>query len=216
MGGDRHFRAPEKSAPNGPAAPSSLPAAKGGGAAGGIGKAVDRDFREVNVFILVIVMRLIITCNQKIRRRTANEEASLSTEKGPGSGEPASEVPGRTAMLWLGAAIGRSFLHTFGRTSMDLGMSGKVALVTGGSIGIGKGIARSLGREGCKVAIVARDAARLQAAAEEIQGETGSEIVAFPGDLMHKADADRVVAQTAEHFGRIDILVNNAGAARAG
>ena len=119
-------------------------------------------------------------------------------------------------MLSRGAAIGRNYLHTFGRKSVDLGMSGKVALVTGGSIGIGKGIARSLGREGCKVAIVARDGARLQAAAEEIQGETGSEIVAFPGDLMKKADADRVVAQTAEHFGRIDILVNNAGAAPGG
>ena len=99
---------------------------------------------------------------------------------------------------------------------MDLGMTGKVALVTGGSIGIGKGIARSFAREGCKVAIVARDGARLQAAAEEIQNETGSELVAFPGDLMKKADADRVVAQTAGHFGRIDILVNNAGAAPGG
>lgn len=94
---------------------------------------------------------------------------------------------------------------------MDLGMNGKAALVTGGSIGIGKGIARSLAREGCKVAIVARDGARLKAAAEEIQGETGSEVAAFPGDLMHKADADRVVARTAERFGRIDVLVNNAG-----
>ena len=99
---------------------------------------------------------------------------------------------------------------------MDLGMSGKTALVTGGSIGIGKGIARSLAREGCKVAIVARDGARLKAAAEEIQGETGSEVAAFPGDLMHKADADRVVAETVGRFGRIDILVNNAGAAPGG
>ena len=99
---------------------------------------------------------------------------------------------------------------------MDLGMSGKAALVTGGSMGIGKGIARSLAREGCKAAIVARDGARLQAAAEEIQGETGSEVAAFPGDLMNKADCDRVVAETAAHFGRIDILVNNAGAAPGG
>lgn len=99
---------------------------------------------------------------------------------------------------------------------MDLGMTGKVALVTGGSMGIGKGIARSLAREGCKAAIVARDGARLKAAAEEIQGETGSEIAAFPGDLTKKADCDRVVAETAAHFGRIDILVNNAGAAPGG
>ena len=99
---------------------------------------------------------------------------------------------------------------------MDLGMTGQVALVTGGSMGIGKGIARSLAREGCKAAIVARDEVRLRAAAEEIEAETGSEVAAFPGDLMNKADADRVVAETADRFGRIDILVNNAGAAPGG
>lgn len=99
---------------------------------------------------------------------------------------------------------------------MDLKLNDKVALVTGGSEGIGKGIARALAREGCRVAIVSRRQEALDAAAEEIRAETGAEVVGFAGDLTKTSDADRAVEQTADHFGRIDILVNNAGAAAGG
>lgn len=99
---------------------------------------------------------------------------------------------------------------------MDLGLENKVALVTGGSMGIGKAIARSLAREGCRVAIVARDAKRLESAAAELGRETGGEIAAFAADLTRTEDANDAVRQTVDRFGRLDILVNNAGAAPGG
>lgn len=99
---------------------------------------------------------------------------------------------------------------------MDLGLENKVALVTGGSMGIGKAIARSLAREGCKVAICARDSGRLEKAAQELARETGGEIASFPADLTRTDDANRLVQHTIDHFGRLDILVNNAGAAPGG
>lgn len=99
---------------------------------------------------------------------------------------------------------------------MELGMEGKVALVTGGSRGIGKGIARGLALEGCDVAICSRDDAVLKATAEELKAETGRDIAPFQADLMKTADAEAMVEAAVAHFGRIDILVNNAGAIGSG
>jgi 3-oxoacyl-[acyl-carrier protein] reductase len=99
---------------------------------------------------------------------------------------------------------------------MDLGLTDKVAFITGASRGIGKGIARSLAREGCKVALTATRADLLKAVAQDIRSEFGVEAAWWTGDLLHTADADRVVNAAAAHFGRIDILVNNAGAAPGG
>jgi len=99
---------------------------------------------------------------------------------------------------------------------MDLGLKDKVALVTGGSMGIGKAIARSLAGEGCRVAVCARNAERLQGAAEELARESGSEVVPFPADLTRPGDAEQLVEGVIKHFGRIDILVNNAGSAPGG
>ena len=65
---------------------------------------------------------------------------------------------------------------------MDLQIQGKRALVTGASLGIGRAIAEELAREGCDVALVARDAVRLQRVAREIAAATGRKIVAAPGD----------------------------------
>ena len=72
---------------------------------------------------------------------------------------------------------------------MDLQLKGKTALVTGGSEGIGKGIAQALAREGVDVAICARRKDKLEAAAAEIAEETGRKIVAIPADLTKDADA---------------------------
>ncbi|MBI2462270.1 MAG: SDR family oxidoreductase [Candidatus Rokubacteria bacterium] len=99
---------------------------------------------------------------------------------------------------------------------MDLGLGGKVALVTGGSKGIGKAVARGLAREGAKVAICARSRAPLEQAAEEIAREMGSEVFPISGDLTRPEDAQRVVDATVQHFGRLDVLVNNAGSAPGG
>ena len=99
---------------------------------------------------------------------------------------------------------------------MELGMEGKVALVTGGSRGIGKAIARGFAQEGVDVAICSRDADVVKAAAEEIKAESGRDIFPVTADLMKTEDANAMVASVIDHFGKIDILVNNAGAAPGG
>ncbi len=99
---------------------------------------------------------------------------------------------------------------------MDLKLTGKIALVTGGSKGIGKGIARTLSGEGCRVAICARTRADLDEAAAEITAATGNEVAVFVADLTKPEDAAVFVEGAASHFGGIDILVNNAGAAPGG
>ncbi len=99
---------------------------------------------------------------------------------------------------------------------MDLELTGKIALVTGGSAGIGKAIARVLAEEGCSVAICARRQGPLAAAAQEIAAASGRDILAVAADLTKAEDARNFVAAAARHFGRIDILVNNAGSAPGG
>lgn len=99
---------------------------------------------------------------------------------------------------------------------MDLQLAGKVALVTGGSEGIGKGIARALAREGCEVAICARRPDVLEKAAAEIRAESGRRVVAIPADLTRREDAENFVNGAARALGRVDILVNNAGSAPGG
>ena len=99
---------------------------------------------------------------------------------------------------------------------MDLGLKGQTALVTGGSKGIGKAVARGLAQEGVRVAICARSKASLEEAARELSGATGAEVFAVAGDLTRPDDVQRIVDATIARFGRIDVLVNNAGAAPGG
>jgi NAD(P)-dependent dehydrogenase (short-subunit alcohol dehydrogenase family) len=89
---------------------------------------------------------------------------------------------------------------------MELGLNNKVALVTGGSSGIGLAIAAKLAAEGCKVAIAGRDKAKLDAAAVGIPGAK-----AFSGDVRESAQVARLVEDVIGAFGRIDIVVSNAG-----
>ena len=89
---------------------------------------------------------------------------------------------------------------------MNLELTGRVAIIAGGSRGIGRATALALAAEGCRVAIAARDAEQLEAARRAVEGE-GVEALAVQADLTKAADAERLVAQTAERFGRIDILV---------
>ena len=92
---------------------------------------------------------------------------------------------------------------------MDLGLSGRRALVTGGSAGIGRAIALQLAREGCDVAIVARTADRLEAAAAELAAGTGRTVVAVPGDTGVDEDVARIAREAAERLGGpIEVLVN--------
>lgn len=99
---------------------------------------------------------------------------------------------------------------------MDLKLSGKTALVTGGSEGIGKAIALGLAREGVDIAICARRADLLEATAKEIAAETGRKIIAIPADLTQDEQAKDFVAKGHAALGRVDIMVNNAGSAPGG
>lgn len=99
---------------------------------------------------------------------------------------------------------------------MDLQLKGKIALVTGASEGIGKGIARALAREGCDLALCARRQEPLEAAAGEIRKESGRRALAITADLTKQVDAENFVNTAHKHYGRIDILVNNAGSAPGG
>jgi 3-oxoacyl-[acyl-carrier protein] reductase len=94
---------------------------------------------------------------------------------------------------------------------MELGLKGKVALVGGASRGIGKAVAMGLAREGCGVAICARNEKPLLEAADEIRRATGVDVLAVLCDMALGDDISRFVTQTVEHFGRLDIVVNNAG-----
>jgi 3-oxoacyl-[acyl-carrier protein] reductase len=96
---------------------------------------------------------------------------------------------------------------------MDLRLTGEVALVTGGSRGIGQAIALAFAQEGAHVSICGRTAADLSRAADTMKAK-GVEVLAVEADLT-RADAARTVFQTTlERFGRLDILVNNVGGAR--
>jgi len=94
---------------------------------------------------------------------------------------------------------------------MELGLHGKVALVTGGSEGIGRAAALRLAQEGASVAIAARRPEVLEAAAALIRKQSDREVLAVPADMSRPEDVRRFVETAAERFGRIDVLVNNAG-----
>src|SRR5213595_595889 len=95
---------------------------------------------------------------------------------------------------------------------MDLGLHEKHAIVTGGSRGIGKAIARELAREGADVAIVARNKADLEATARELAAETNLRIVPLAADVTSKERVDRMVAEAAQQLGGLHILVNSGSA----
>ena len=95
---------------------------------------------------------------------------------------------------------------------MDLGLQGKVALVTGGSKGIGKAIAEEFAKEGAHVSICARGQHDLVAAATELR-RYGVTVAAIPADVTQATAVQRVIDTTLQQCGRIDILVNNAGSA---
>ena len=99
---------------------------------------------------------------------------------------------------------------------MDLGLHGQVAVVTGGSKGIGAASALRLAQEGCKVAITARGKDDLDSAAQSIREATGAEVLTLPGDMGVTEDADRVVRDTIAAFGGVDILVTCAGSSPGG
>jgi 3-oxoacyl-[acyl-carrier protein] reductase len=99
---------------------------------------------------------------------------------------------------------------------MNLELDGMGAVVTGGSLGIGRAIAAELAAEGATVLIVARDASRTERAADEISRQTGGRVLACAGDMTVPSQIEEVLATARHRLGRIDILVNNAGSSPMG
>jgi 3-oxoacyl-[acyl-carrier protein] reductase len=93
---------------------------------------------------------------------------------------------------------------------MDLGLSGKVALVTASSKGLGRASAAALAAEGVKVVLCARTEETLRATEASIRSD-GGDVYAIPADVTDPATPPRLVAETQEHYGSLDILVANAG-----
>src|SRR5262249_20670633 len=97
---------------------------------------------------------------------------------------------------------------------MDLGLKGKVAIVTGGSDGLGRATAERLAEEGAAVALCARGAERLRMVADGIR-QKGGPALDLPADVGRPRQPERFVGATLDRFGRLDILVNNAGTSAA-
>lgn len=96
---------------------------------------------------------------------------------------------------------------------MDLGLEGKVAVVTGASRGIGRGIALALAAEGCHVVLCARGREALEEAAAAV-AEKKVDVLALPLDLTEPDAASTLIEEAASKFGRLDVLVNNVGGNR--
>ena len=94
-------------------------------------------------------------------------------------------------------------------------LSGKVAVITGASRGIGRALAMASRREGMKLALSARGAGPLEELAKELD-PAGDEVIAVPGDVSDRSFCERLIDQTEERFGCIDVLMNNAGLALGG
>lgn len=94
---------------------------------------------------------------------------------------------------------------------MNLGLNGKVALITGGSVGIGLAVARNLAKEGVNVAICGRDGARARNEAKTIAQDYSVEALGLEADVSKASAADACMDQVVAAFGGLDILINNAG-----
>src|SRR4051794_37176010 len=108
------------------------------------------------------------------------------------------------AAVIAAAAAGREGLAR----RREAGLRGEVALVTGGSRGLGFLLAEELGRAGCRLAICARDARELERARGDLARQ-GYDVLAVPCDVSDRGQVEHLVAETTRHFGRVDLLVNN-------
>jgi 3-oxoacyl-[acyl-carrier protein] reductase len=101
---------------------------------------------------------------------------------------------------------------------MDLGLAGKVAIVTGGSKGLGLAAAHALAAEGARVAICGRTPATLEQAAAALRAASGmtDDVLAVEADVSRESDLQRLVDATVDRFGGVDVLVNNVGLGKGG
>jgi NAD(P)-dependent dehydrogenase (short-subunit alcohol dehydrogenase family) len=135
-----------------------------------------------------------------------NKRTALFTAAGVGAASVAAGVGAGLAgwQLW------RAF-----RNRNDVSLKGDVALITGGSRGLGLQLARDLAAQGCRVAICARDEAELERAREDLH-KRGAEVWTRQCDVTDREQVEEFVASTISHFGRLDIVVANAGVIQVG
>jgi 3-oxoacyl-[acyl-carrier protein] reductase len=100
--------------------------------------------------------------------------------------------------------------------TLELGLKGKVAIVTGGSEGLGRATVERFARSGARVTACARRKDVLEGAVDAIKRATGAEVLAVSADVSRAADCQAVVAATVDRFGGVDILLNNAGTSAGG
>jgi NAD(P)-dependent dehydrogenase (short-subunit alcohol dehydrogenase family) len=120
----------------------------------------------------------------------------------------------KTALVAAGVAAALAGREALARRR-EADLRGEVALITGGSRGLGFLLAEELGRVGCRLAICARDAGELERARGDLVHQ-GYEALALPCDVADQAQVERLVAETTRHYGRVDLLVNNAGIIQVG
>lgn len=99
---------------------------------------------------------------------------------------------------------------------MDLGLTGKVAMVAGASRGLGFAVARALAAEGARVSIVSRSEEAIERAGKRLAAGTGVEVLAVAGDVSRAADVTRWMEATGQRFGGVDLLFTNSGGPPAG
>src|SRR5262245_38259507 len=99
---------------------------------------------------------------------------------------------------------------------MDIRLNGRAAIITGGSQGVGYGIATRFAASGADVAIAARGREALDRAVTEIQRGAKGRVIGVPGDVGELADIKRIYGEVMQQFGKVDIVVNNAGTSRNG
>ena len=118
---------------------------------------------------------------------------------------------GRASVAAAGIAFGMGVAARVAPPrSAEADLRGTVALVTGGSRGLGLALSRELHREGCRLAICARDETGLEEARADLESR-GAEVLAVPCDVADPAQVAAMVEAVTRHYGQIDILVNNAG-----
>ena len=98
---------------------------------------------------------------------------------------------------------------------MDLGLKDKVAIVTGGTFGIGRGAAEAFAKEGARVVLAARNQEDLDRVSKEISEATGAEVIGISTDVTDESQVQAMVAKVVDKWGTVNILVNNAGTGNA-
>jgi NAD(P)-dependent dehydrogenase (short-subunit alcohol dehydrogenase family) len=121
----------------------------------------------------------------------------------------------RSKISLAGAVIAGTGIAVGLSRRRPMGLTGKVAFITGGSRGLGLQLAREFARAGCKIAICARDDDELARAAADLRSHD-TEVFTIPCDVANRGQMEQAIADATSHFGRIDVLVNNAGIIQAG